>query len=66
MPTEVRSPISRKGSKVGSITRAESPGALRRGDQSGEQPAGLTVRHHPGDEEHPASVQVTGPGPRAD
>jgi hypothetical protein len=52
MPAEVRSPISRKGSKAGSIHRTESPGARSMpgalGDQSGE---------------HPASVQVTGPGP---
>ena len=37
---EVQSPISRKGSRVGSVSRAESPGAHSmpgaRGDQSGE------------------------------
>jgi hypothetical protein len=41
MPVEVQSPISRKGSRVGSIHRiAESPGSRSmpgaRGDQSGE------------------------------
>jgi len=37
MPIEVISPVTRKGSKVGSVTRGESPGARSmpgRGDQS--------------------------------
>jgi hypothetical protein len=41
MPVEVQSPVSRKGSRVGSITRGESPGARSgpgRGDQSDEPP----------------------------
>ena len=40
MPTDVQSPISRKGGKPGSIRRAESPGARSmpgRGDQSEPQ-----------------------------
>jgi hypothetical protein len=41
MPTEVQSPISRKGGKPGSVHRAESPGCRSnpsRVDQSDEPP----------------------------
>ena len=65
MPVEVMSPISRKGSKVGSVTRGESPGArsaLGRSDQAEppqQQPVRATVDL--GEEGEPASLTVTGP-----
>jgi hypothetical protein len=66
MPTEVISPISRKGGKVGSIDRAESPGARSmpgRGDQaeppSQQRPVRATVDL--GEQGEPASLTVTGP-----
>jgi hypothetical protein len=51
MPVEVMGPISRKGSKVGSVTRGESPGARSmpgRSDQSepSEQPSEQHVHVH--------------------
>jgi hypothetical protein len=64
MPVEVISPVSRKGSKVGSIHRAESPGARAmpgRGDQS-ETPQPEPQR--PSDRFHdtePAELRIHGP-----
>jgi hypothetical protein len=66
MPVEVMSPVTRKGSKVGSIHRTESPGArsgLGRGDQAEphQQQRPLRATVDLGEQGEPASLTVTGP-----